>query len=217
LIQAPISTAILVDNMYLLNAAKVFGVEQLDPRKYPETLLRPQPPEEHYRTFIFDALPYVPERGAGPWQLEQYRRKQTYLEAIQYYERIAVELGEVRPKRTHCNRCGANFIVPVQKLVDVKISVRLVSLAWSGIVRKIVLVSGDSDLLPAVEAVKDSSATVRLAYVEEQDVQTSKALIRACPEKQKLTVSDVVSCRFDRTNNVTNKALPIITRKPQDA
>jgi uncharacterized LabA/DUF88 family protein len=99
----------------------------------------------------------------------------------------------------------------------VKISVRLVSLAWSGIVRKIVLVSGDSDLLPAVEAVKDSSATVRLAYVEEQDVQTSKALIRACPEKQKLTVSDVVSCRFDRTNNVTNKALPIITRKPQDA
>jgi len=194
--------------MYLLNAAKVFGVEQTDPRKYPDVFLRAQPPEEHYRTFIFDALPFVPER-ANRWQLEQYRRKQAYLEAVQYYERIAVELGEVRPKHTRCIRCGANFNVAVQKLVDVKISVRLVSLAWSGIVRKIVLVSGDSDLLPAVEAVKDSPTTVRLAYVEEQDIGASKALLRACPEKQKLTIQDMAACRFQAVNHMVEKVSPV--------
>lgn len=214
--QAPIPTAILVDNMYLLNAAKVFGVEQTDPRKYPEVFLRDQPPEEHYRTFIFDALPFVPERGANRWQIEQYRRKLAYLKAIEYYERIAVELGEVRPKHTHCFRCGANFNVAVQKLVDVKISVRLVSLAWSGVVRKIVLVSGDSDLLPAVEAVKDSPTTVRLAYVEEQDVQTSQALIRACPEKQKLTIQDITACKHAFANHFMDKAPVLFNYRSQD-
>lgn len=216
LFQAPIPTAILVDNMYLLNAAKVFGVEQTDPRKYPEVFLRDQPPEEHYRTFIFDALPFVPERGANRWQIEQYRRKLAYLKAIEYYERIAVELGEVRPKHTHCFRCGANFNVAVQKLVDVKISVRLVSLAWSGVVRKIVLVSGDSDLLPAVEAVKDSPTTVRLAYVEEQDVQTSQALIRACPEKQKLTIQDITACKHAFANHFMDKAPVLFNYRSQD-
>jgi uncharacterized LabA/DUF88 family protein len=216
LFQAPIPTAILIDNMYLLNAAKVFGVEQLDPRKYPEVFLRAQPPEEHYRTFIFDALPYVPERGANKWQIEQYHRKQALLKAIEYYERIAVELGEVRTKHTRCFRCGADFKVAVQKLVDVKISVRLVSLAWSGVVRKIVLVSGDSDLLPAVEAVKDSPTTVRLAYVEEQDVQTSQALIRACPEKQKLTIQDITSCRYEWTNRLESEALPVFNYRSED-
>lgn len=196
--QAPIPTAILIDNMYLQNASVVFGIGSLDPRKFPKALLRTQPPEEHFRTFIFDALPYVPEVGATVQQYENRSKKAGYLEAIQYYERIAVEYGDVRPKQTHCPKCNVDFNVPVQKLVDVKISVRLVSLAWSGVVRKIVLVAGDKDLLPAVDAIKDSETTVRLAYVEEQHVQTSKDLIRACPEKHKLTQPDIASCRFDK-------------------
>lgn len=196
--QAPISTAILIDNMYLQNASMVFGIGQLDPRKFPKALLRTQPPEEHFRTFIFDALPYVPDTGATPLQLENRDKKHGFLEAIQYYERIAVEYGDVRPKHTHCPRCNTDFITPVQKLVDVKISVRLVSLAWSGVVRKIVLLAGDKDLLPAVDAIKDSNTTVRLAYVEEQNVQTSKELIRACPEKHKLLKSDLAFCKFEK-------------------
>jgi uncharacterized LabA/DUF88 family protein len=91
-----------------------------------------------------------------------------------------------------------DFSVPVQKLVDVKISVRLVALGTSGIVKKIVLITGDKDLLPAVDAIKDTGTTVRLAYVSEQDVQTSKDLIRACPEKHKLEQPDIASCRFDK-------------------
>ena len=139
--QAPIPTAILIDNMYLQNAQRVFGIDQLDPRKYPKAFLRSQPPEEHFRTFIFDALPYVPETGTTKFQIENRDKKHGFLEAIQYYERIAVEYGDVRPKHAHCPKCNTDYFVPVQKLVDVKISVRLVSLAWSGVVRKIVLVA----------------------------------------------------------------------------
>jgi uncharacterized LabA/DUF88 family protein len=197
LLQASIPTAILIDNMYLQHAANIFNVGALDPRKFPKAFLR-QPPEEHFRTFIFDALPYVPDFGATEKHKEYRAKKDSYLKAIQYYEKIAVELGDVRPKSTHCPKCNANFTIPVQKLVDVKISVRLVALGTTGIVKKIVLVAGDKDLLPAVDAIKDTGTTVRLAYVAEQDVQTSKDLIRACPEKQKLEQPDIASCRFDK-------------------
>jgi uncharacterized LabA/DUF88 family protein len=191
----PIPTAILIDNMYLQNASQVFGVKQLDPRKYPKVFLRS--PEELYKTFIFDALPYVPQ-DATPRQQKLAEKRKDYFEALQYYERIVVELGDVRPEHAKCPYCNKDFYVPVQKLVDVKISLRLVSLAWSGIVKKIVLVAGGKDLLPAVKVVESSGAIVRLAYVEKQHVQTSKDLIKECPEKQKLTSPDIESCKSEK-------------------
>jgi uncharacterized LabA/DUF88 family protein len=198
MLQVSVSTAILVDNMYLQNAARVFGIEQLDPRKFPKAFLR-SPPEEHFRTYIFDALPFVPKFNATSEQLEYRKKKKGYLDAIQYAERISVLLGDVRPKQSTCPKCGNSFIVPVQKRVDVLISVQLVSLAWSEIVKKIVLVAGDKDLLPALEAIEPTGTIVRLAYVEEQYVQTSKALIRAAQEKHKLLKSDIAFCKFEKT------------------
>lgn len=79
-------------------------------------------------------------------------------------------------------------------MVDVKISVRLTSLAWMKIVSTIVLVSGDADLIPAVEAINGSGTTVRLAYAELANVRTSKSLIRACPEKNIITEENIKSC-----------------------
>lgn len=195
MLQLSIPTAILVDSMYFQNAGQAFGITQLEPRKYAKALLRPN--EELFKTIIFDALPYLPPNPT-PRQNEQVKNKSDYFEALQYNDRIAIDLGEVRPKRVTCPNCKKDFFVPVQKLVDVKISVTLVSLAWSGIVKKIVLVAGDADLLPAVRDVAFSGAIVRLAYVEEGNVQTSKDLIKECPEKHKLSKSDIASCQSDK-------------------
>jgi len=191
-----VSTAILIDNMFVQHCADFFGVGRLDPRKFPTMLLRPM--ENHYMTYIFDALPFVPRENATQRQVNLRSAKKTYLDALQYYERIKVELGYVRPKRTTCHNCNSEFYVPVQKLVDVKISVRLVSLAWAEIVKKIVLVTGDGDLIPAVEAVEPSGCIVRLEYVDElgAHVRTSKGLIKACHEKHKLQKKDFLKAAF---------------------
>jgi uncharacterized LabA/DUF88 family protein len=88
-------------------------------------------------------------------------------------------------------------------LVDVKLSVRLVSLAWSGVVKKIVLVSGDGDMIPAVEAVDGTEAIVRLEYVDADEkpakVKTAKGLIKACPEKHRLTKDDFLKAVYTET------------------
>ena len=183
------NVAILVDNMYLQNAKDSYGIfGGMDPRKFPIHLLREG--ETHYKTYIFDALPYAP-RGSDPRRIERRARKKSYFDAIQYYERVVVEEGYVKGRHTRCFNCNNEFTVPVQKLVDVKLSVRLVSLAWEKVVDKIVLLCGDSDILPAVEAIEKTGIIVRLAYIEYGNTRTNKALIKACPEKQKLEKADL--------------------------
>lgn len=184
-------SAILIDNMYLEHICSAYGLERLDYTKLPKILLRDG--EEHFRTFIFDALPFVPDNPQQE-QIDRKNNKKQFLDKLQYLERIAVELGKVRPKSTICFKCKNEFKVPIQKLVDVKISVRLTSLAWMKIVSTIVLVSGDADLIPAVEAINGSGTTVRLAYAELANVRTSKSLIRACPEKNIITEENIKSC-----------------------
>src|SRR6266566_7260211 len=186
--------AILIDNMYLQHIQTEFQTGQIDITKLPKVLLREG--EEHHRTWVFDALPYV-SPSPTPDQLKKRNDKHRYLDALQYKERVTVEQGVVRPKTTTCRNCNTQFQVPVQKLVDVKISVRMVQLAFSEGVDRIVLVSGDADILPAVEASASSRATVRLAYAEQGGVKTSRALIRACPEKQKLTQQDLTYVRYE--------------------
>lgn len=195
--------AILIDNMYVQHCTNFFAVGKIDPRKYPQMLLHPN--EEHHMTYIFDALPFVPQTNATERQLELRKQKQSFLDALEYYERIKVERGYVLPKFTRCYNCNTDFYVPVQKLVDVKLSVRLVSLAWSEVVKKIVLVSGDGDLIPAVEAIEGSGAIVRLEYVDEINagIKTSKGLIKVCPEKHKLAKDDFLKAIFKEENKQT--------------
>ncbi len=180
--------------MYLATIAGELGIFQLDMVKAPKILLRPE--EEHFLTYIFDALPYVPQPPldrATPTaqQIKRREDKGRYLEKLQYLEKISVELGQVRPKPKTCPKCNHTFIVPIQKLVDVKLSVRMTSLAAGKVVDKILLVAGDGDLLPAIEAVNEMGIPTRLAYAETPRVQTSHALIKACREKHKLTPQDI--------------------------
>jgi uncharacterized LabA/DUF88 family protein len=187
--------AILVDAMYLQHACDEFKIGHIDPTKLPKVLLREK--ETHYRTYWFDALPYAPPIDATDDQIKKREGKKAYFDALRYKEAIHVEEGTVRPKRTSCFKCGREFYVPVQKMIDVKMSVRLVQLAWSKVVNKIVLLTGDGDLIPAVEAAEPTATTVRIAYFSEGSTQTSKPLIRICPEKHQLKGNDLAFCKLE--------------------
>ena len=177
--------AILVDNMYLNNVAKAFDVGNLDPEKFPAVLLREG--ETHYITYIFDALPYVfPGEDGSHKEL-----KNRYLESIQYIERVNVEQGYVALKTSKCRKCGHINSVPVQKQVDVKLSVRLVSLAYQEVVDKIIIVSGDGDMIPAVNVISQTGVICRLVYANYKWVRTNNGLIKSCNERKLLTQADL--------------------------
>lgn len=185
--------AVLIDGMYLQHICNAFGIDKINIPSFSQSLLEND--EKLFRTYVFDALPYLPKENVTPEQQERRDNKYRYLDMLKYEERVTVEEGYVKPKKWFCRECKTEFIVPIQKAVDVKLSVRLVQLAWSGNVDIIALVAGDGDFVPAVDAVSTSNAIVRLFYAEVADIGVNKRLVRACPETRILSGEDLNSCR----------------------
>ena len=189
--------AILIDNMYLQNIASYYNIEKIDIRKLQQLLLTKD--ETHFRTFIFDALPFVAKSNPSEEQLENRRKKQGYLTRIEYFDRTQVELGQVRPRFYKCEACGNKLLRPLQKLVDVKLAVKLVYLSWSKIVDKIILITGDKDMLLAINVVEETAIPIKLIYANTPKTMTSKDIIKRCSEKKELSKADIQFLAFDET------------------
>jgi len=95
-------TAVLIDNMYLQHVALAYGLGDLDVRLFSLSLLEKD--EELFRTYVFDALPYLPP-NPSPEQVQRRDNKYQYLDCLKYLDRVTVELGYVKPKSTICREC----------------------------------------------------------------------------------------------------------------
>lgn len=89
------------------------------------------------------------------------RRQLLYLGALATCPLVDVILGRYKHKKVYCRvrRCdftGPRFFrVPEEKRTDVAIGVRLLDDAYQDLADRFVIVSGDSDLVPAVLRLKD--------------------------------------------------------------
>ncbi len=122
-----------------------------------------------------------------------YCAKQQYLDSLNLLDRVEVRKGEVQRKEIRCTK-GPNHIKFVQKRVDVLLSVDMVRLAWANFVDKIVLVSGDRDFLPAVNAAKDAGTIIKLIYAKEPKAYVHTNLLMAVDERQVLNKTLINKC-----------------------
>jgi len=102
------------------------------------------------------AVRYFTALVNGPTRPNQ----ETYLRALATRPLVEVVLGKFKQKQVPCRvvpctHAGTRFFsVPEEKRTDVNIAVRLVDDAYQGICERFVVVSGDSDLVPAVNLIK---------------------------------------------------------------
>ena len=66
-----------------------------------------------------------------------------------------------------CPRCDAAFKRAPEKGIDAAIATDLLSLAWEGVLDVAVLVSGDSDFVPAVERIQGEGTQGRERHLAE--------------------------------------------------
>lgn len=121
------------------------------------------PDGERFRTYYYDSLPWVGDNPSTP-DLQRRQRKQSYLDRIKMLKRFEVRYGRLQKVDLICEDCGSKKAKFNQKLVDVLISVDMVSLAWAKTVDSIAVVTGDSDFVPAVKAAKEAGAMTCLIY-----------------------------------------------------
>lgn len=151
-----LKVAVLVDGGYLreiLNAKRGHRyypkVEEVE--KFCSKDLLKEDEERLYRVFFYDAKPPDGDMDAADY----------FYNCISYLPFFALRLGRLvnRASKTEAPKW-------VQKGVDMKIGIDIASLAYKKLVDRIVLVTNDTDLIPAVKLARINGIQVRIVNLD---------------------------------------------------
>ena len=112
------------------------------------------------------------------WDADKVKRHKDLVEIYQDMG-IKVVLGVFRDRPRKCHRCYKWFQVPEEKRTDVNIAIRLLDLAYKNAFDTACIISGDSDLIPAVEMVRSNFPTKNFKVIIPIG-RKAKELTKAC-------------------------------------
>ncbi|HRK95670.1 MAG TPA: NYN domain-containing protein [Rhodospirillales bacterium] len=87
------------------------------------------------------------------WLVEPYARHRAYVQALKA-KGVNTFMGKFKEKPRSCRSCGAKWTAHEEKETDVHIAVRVVADALLDEFDRAIIVSADSDLAPALRAVR---------------------------------------------------------------
>jgi uncharacterized LabA/DUF88 family protein len=95
---------------------------------------------------------------------EARNRQKKYIKALESFKKIKVTYGLFQLGKTKClASCKEEYQVPQEKKTDVNIALAMILDAIKGETDSIVLVSGDSDLQPAVEWITKNLPKIKVS------------------------------------------------------
>ena len=157
--------AVFIDGAYILSHLKQHDLAPDYPRlaDYFTQPLRKSVPMDLLRCYFYYCPPWM---SPDPTDAEKRRMTEhdAFMTKITSLERWSVRLGKLQ------RRWDGHRETYEQKRVDVLLSVDMVRHSAAGHIQHAVIVAGDSDFIPAIEAAKDSGATVTLWCGEENTV-----------------------------------------------
>ncbi len=93
---------------------------------------------------------------------EKMRRQNNYLEALSTLRRFDIVEGQFEMRSQSCPKCGHRHFAPTEKRTDVNIAVHMICDGLRDLFDAALLISGDSDLVPPVEAIRNLLPTKRV-------------------------------------------------------
>lgn len=86
------------------------------------------------------------------WKPNSVARHKLYIKALRSVG-IDTILGRFMKKKTRCHICGKHYTTREEKQTDVNIALRMLTDAINNTYDRAVIISGDTDLIPVIEAV----------------------------------------------------------------
>lgn len=171
--------AVFIDGGYLSKVLKnVFREPRIDFLKLSDLVCRKC---ERFRTYYYNCLPYQ-SNPPTPVEKKRYAEMQRFLYNLNRLSRFDIRLGRLQ-------KLGTNSFK--QKRIDVLLSVDMVQLAWTKKIDNAVLISGDSDFVPAINRTKEAGVLTTLYYSRGSGVYTHDELWTACDERYEID-SDLI-------------------------
>lgn len=116
-------------------------------------------PDELLRAYYYHCMPYQSDPPT-PDEQKRFGAKHRFITALNRIPRFQVRLGKLKLE----GKTADGKPIFVQKRVDMMLGVDMALLAIKHRVDRVVLLTGDSDTIPAVEAVKSEGVVVTLLH-----------------------------------------------------
>ena len=137
------------------------------------------------------------------WSRSKIKRHRTYIQA-QRNRGVAVEIGEFHKLRKRCRAvCKRTYWTHEEKQTDVNIAIKLLELAVKDEYDTAVLVTGDSDMVPSVKAVKRLYPDKQV-HVLIPPSSRAKALMQACHTHRTIKKSHLANSQLPNPVRLSN-------------
>lgn len=94
---------------------------------------------------------------------EAQERQKRYFDALSTLPKVRLILGVFQPRTVRCRgECKQQYDIPEEKKTDVNLAVEIINDALTGVCEHIIVVSGDSDIQPAVEWVAKNKPEMKI-------------------------------------------------------
>ena len=153
-------------------------------------------PLDLMRTYYYDCLPYQSD-PATLAEEDRLRKRKRFFNGLRSLPNFALREGRLKPQGI--DRQGAQIFQ--QKRVDLMMGLDIARLAAKGHVTHIALLSGDSDLIPAVEAAQQEAVVVWLVH----DVQGTANELRLLADNRILLDREFLKAVERRSGSPDNR------------
>lgn len=134
------------------------------------------------------------------WDIEKANKHKTYVRALKYHN-VDVVLGAFRYVDKKCGKCKKSYNTFEEKRTDVNIAIKLFETAINDVWDTALIISGDSDLIPAIEAVKRIFPAKKIGIVIPIG-RKAEELKQAADFHRKVKLKHLETCQFDDEINI---------------
>ena len=174
---------VFIDGGYFAKVREALGIYKIHFARFSDILCGDM---ERLFTFYYDCPPF---QGSPPTQEERIKQvnfdKFTY--SLKSYPRFQVRLGKLGRMDYRCENCGYITTKYKQKRVDNLLTADLTRAIWKDSINKAILVTGDSDFVPAVEEANRAQILTHVYYLKSQYTEIHDELYMACSERTQIT------------------------------
>jgi uncharacterized LabA/DUF88 family protein len=150
------TAAVFIDGGHLTEVLKRLGGPRIDYHKFAERVCGEG---DLLRAYYYDCLPYQSEEPT-PEERTRVGNKMRFFSALRRGPRFTVREGRLEYR----GRNDKGEAIFVQKRVDLQMGVDFTRLVSKRVVDTLIIVTGDSDFIPAVEFAQEQGVIVRLIH-----------------------------------------------------
>ncbi|VVC72258.1 NYN domain protein [uncultured archaeon] len=206
--------AVFIDQGYFSRVLSIFGHQRtetlpdgtarftnlLDYAKFSDKLCKNHF-AERFRTYIYDAPPYTgnPPSAYERTLLAQKQKFKFYLDSQTAFLTRYGACMRIPNKDCFLSKNGkAPCYHITQKGVDVRFSIDLVSLATDRRIDKAILITGDSDFIPAIQYARDQHMKIILYYLKQGGTTIHRGLFYNTDETHEFGADSFTGCLFSQ-------------------